>query len=222
MANNRSVAIIGGRQHAKIAVSQRFLKQPDDDPAADQEVVRLQDFEARSVLCSTCNRIDGLVWGCTRDFALLETSLSSCRTGANPRKRHAKGKTHDPDKKIKLKSDEQWVWEQSQQADESSITDLCRSQACSSHLLVSDVCERIRSGRLKVDTVPVRLHPVAATVDDTDAATAPAAGTCHKQHHLDHHGSAHGPLASYTGPSTVCFFTVPRPGHMPRRAHTTH
>eukprot|EP00892_Ulva_mutabilis_P010048 jgi/Ulvmu1/7415/UM036_0075.1 len=122
MASGGSVAVIGGRQTAKIAVTHSSLTQPDDDPSAEREVVRMQDFEAR--------------------------------TGAAPRKRLAKGKGNDPNKKVKLKSDEQWTWEQSQQANESTITDLCKSHACSSHLVVSDICERIRSGRVKVETVP--------------------------------------------------------------------
>ena len=47
MAVNGSIAIIGGRHTSKITVTANSFKQPDDEQSADQEVVRLQDFEAR-------------------------------------------------------------------------------------------------------------------------------------------------------------------------------
>lgn len=72
-------------------------------------------------------------------------------------KRKMGGKRNDPDKKVKLKSDEQWAWEQSREADESSITDICKSHACNNHIVISDVRERVRSGRPKLETVAVRL-----------------------------------------------------------------
>ena len=40
--------------------------------------------------------------------------------------------------------------------DQSSISDLCRAQECSNNIIISDACERLRSGRMRIESSSVR------------------------------------------------------------------
>lgn len=82
-----------------------------------------------------------------------------CRTGRAPkRSRTTKADAQGGAKKPKQPKSEQ-AWEQAQgmELDQSSIADLCRAQECSNNIVISDVCERLRSGRMRIESSPVCL-----------------------------------------------------------------
>ena len=87
-----------------------------------------------------------------------DNNAEVCRAGRGPKRpRPGKGDPQSGAKKAKHPKSEQ-AWEQAQdiELDQSSIADLCRAQECTNNIVISDACERLRSGRMHIESSPVR------------------------------------------------------------------
>jgi hypothetical protein len=88
----------------------------------------------------------------------------ACRAGRGPKRSRgasSKADTQNGTKKMKQpKSGMAWEEAKGIELDQSSIADLCRAQECSNNIVISDVSERLRSGRMRIESSPVR-HPLS-------------------------------------------------------------